>query len=57
MDEITMWLSMRSIVANNRIPFSSNQGFELDAEFDHPTPFPDVIMTIAVLAFAWIEID
>ena len=57
MDEITVRLSVSGIVANNGMPFSIDQSFELDAEFQNLISFPDVMMTIAVLSFAWIQVN
>ena len=57
MDQITVRFSVGSIIADNRMPFSINQGLELDAKLDNPLSFPNMIMTIAVLTFVGIKID
>jgi len=57
MDQIAVWLPVSSVVANNGMPFSVNQGFKLDAEFNNPISFPGVEVAVAVLAFIWIKID
>lgn len=48
---------MGGIVANDGIPFSTNQGFVLDAELNNLIPFPDVVVAIAVLTFIRIKVN
>ena len=57
MDKVAVRFSMSTVITDNRVPFSINQGLKLNAKFNDLVSFPDMTVSITVLAIVRVQVN